>query len=154
MNEALFPLFAAICANLLAQVCKPFFYYFKTNEFHLSYALESGGFPSSHTATVTSLALTCGLIDNFNSTAFSVSVILALVICYDAANVRYYSGQNIQVTKQLIKDIETLTSTKLTDPIYQTRLKGVLGHKWVEVLGGVIWGLATGGLLYILFFGI
>lgn len=151
MIDNLFPLWAAITANLLAQLSKPFFYYLKTNQWRWSHIVESGGFPSSHTATVSALALATGFIDHFQSTAFSVSVIVCLVICYDAANVRYYSGQNIRVTLQLIKDIELLTSTKLTDPIYQTRLKTVLGHKWIEVAGGFIWGLATTGILYLLF---
>ncbi len=110
---------------------------------------ESGGFPSSHTATVSALALAAGFVDNFSSTAFSVSVIMCLVVCYDAANVRYYSGQNIKVTQQLIKDIENLTRIQLNDPIYQTKLKAVLGHKWIEVAGGLLWGLTTCSVVYL-----
>lgn len=51
------------------------------------------------------------------------------------ANVRYYAGQNIKITKQLIQDIEVLTQTTLENPIYRQKIKEVLGHKWVEVVG-------------------
>lgn len=152
MNNNLFPLIAALVSNLIAQLSKPFFYYIKNKQWKWHMILESGGFPSSHTSTVVGLALGCGFVDNFNSTTFSIALILALVVCYDAANVRYYSGQNIQVTKQLIKDIEILMNLKLDDPIYQTKLKGVLGHKWIEVFGGIIWGLVSTSILYILLF--
>ena len=152
MISNLFPLWAALIANVIAQVSKPFFYYIKTNQWRWTHIFESGGFPSSHTATASSLALATGIVDHFQSSAFAVAVIVCLVICYDAANVRYYSGQNIGITQQLVKDIELLTSTKLTDPVYQTRLKSVLGHKWIEVGGGFIWGIATTGILYLLFY--
>ena len=73
-----------------------------------------------------------------------------MIICYDAANVRYYAGQNIKITRQLIEDIQELTKTKLTDPIYLTKIKNVLGHTWVEVIGGVIHGLVIAGILFYL----
>ena len=149
MINELFPLWVAILANLIAQGCKPFFNYLKSGEWDWKMVFESGGFPSSHTATVSALALATGFVDNFSSTAFSVSVIMCLVVCYDAANVRYYSGQNIKVTQQLIKDIENLTRIQLNDPIYQTKLKAVLGHKWIEVAGGLLWGLTTCSVVYL-----
>ena len=64
-------------------------------------------------------------------------------------NVRYYAGQNIQITQQLIKDISELSQIKLDDPIYFTKMKDVLGHKGFEVLGGIILGLIVAGVLFL-----
>ena len=96
--------------------------------------------PSSHTALVTALALSVGLQEAFSSTIFAVTAALAVIVIYDAANVRYYSGQNIKVTQQLVKDVQENLHTEFDDPIYQIKLKDVLGHKWMEVIAGLLLG--------------
>ena len=65
---------------------------------------------------------------------------------------RYYAGKNIQLTKQLISDLEEMKGLKFSDPIYQERLKSVLGHKYVEVIGGIVLGAILPLLLYPLFY--
>ncbi len=146
----MYPFWAAITANLVAQLLKPLVYYHNTKEWVPHLAVESGGFPSSHTATVVSLALAVGIQERFSSTVFAVAAMFALVVIYDAANVRYYAGQNIRITQQLIRDIQILTEAKLDDPIYMTRVKEVLGHKWMEVIAGVGIGLLIAALTYFL----
>jgi len=146
----MYPFWAALSANLVAQMLKPVFHYIRTREWKPSLVIESGGFPSSHTSTVTALTLSVGITENFNSTIFAVTLAFGLIVAYDAANVRYYAGQNIRVTQQLIKDIQILTQTQLSDPIYLMKIKEVLGHKWTEVFGGIVVGLLLGSLLYFL----
>ena len=90
---------------------------------------------------VSALALSVGIRESFNSTIFAVTMALACIVVYDAANVRYYSGQNIKITQQLIKDIQKQTDVKFEDPIYHTRVKQVLGHRWIECIGGILIGL-------------
>lgn len=143
-----YPIVAAISANILAQLLKPLFHYLKTRERNFKLILESGGFPSSHTSLVVALTFAIGYQDLFSSTFFYISFVFSLIVIYDAANVRYYAGQNIQMTKQLIKDIENLTQTKLDDPVYLQKVKVVLGHKWVEVFGGVVVGFLMASLMY------
>ncbi len=147
----MFPLIAALVANLSAQIIKPVFFHRIHKVWNFDIIFASGGFPSSHTAAVTALCIAVGIVDGLDSTTFAISIILALIVCYDAANVRFYAGQNIRITQQLIKDIEDLTQTRLDDPIYMMKVKNVLGHKWVEVIGGVIWGSMITGIYYLLF---
>jgi hypothetical protein len=64
--------------------------------------------------------------------------------------VRYYAGQNIKITQQLIRDVQLLTQVQLNDPIYLVKVKEVLGHKWTEVFGGILVGLIMAGIVYIL----
>lgn len=150
MLGIMYPFYAALFANLVAQSLKPVFHYVRTRQWKPLLIIESGGFPSSHTSTVTALTLAVGIQENFYSTIFAVTLGFSLIVAYDAANVRYYAGQNIKVTQQLIRDIQLLTKVQLDDPIYLVKIKEVLGHKWTEVFGGVIVGLIMAGVVYYL----
>lgn len=148
MGMTYYPVIAALTANLIAQLLKPLFHYFKTGKRDLSYVFESGGFPSSHTSMVVALTFALGFISDFRSDAFFISSIFSLTVIFDAANVRYYAGQNIRITKALIEDLELLTQTQLSNPVYQEKLKEVLGHKWIEVFGGFVLGSLHASILY------
>ena len=135
------PFFSAMAAGITAQALKPVFYYMKKKEWRWGLMKASGGFPSSHSALVSALALAVGLQENFRSSIFAVTLALAVIVIYDAANVRYYSGQNIKVTQQLIRDLQEQQPEQFDDPIYQMKMKSVLGHKWLEIIGGICIGL-------------
>ena len=137
----MYPFWSAIVSAVLAQFLKPVFYWLVHREWKWNLVKDSGGFPSSHSAMVSALALSVGIRESFNSTIFAVTMALACIVIYDAANVRYYSGQNIKITQQLIKDIQKQTDVKFEDPIYHTRVKQVLGHRWIECIGGILIGL-------------
>jgi uncharacterized protein len=146
----MYPFWAALIANVVAQALKPLFYYLRTKQWKPMLIIESGGFPSSHTSTVTALTLAVGIQEHFSSTIFAVTLMFGLIVAYDAANVRYYAGQNIRITQQLIKDIQELTKTKLDDPIYLLKIKEVLGHKWTEVIGGFVVGVMLALIIYMI----
>lgn len=149
MSSVYYPIISAIVANLCAQILKPFFFYMRTGEFDWDLITESGGFPSSHTSLVVGLTFALGYISDFSSQYFFIAAVFSLTVIYDAANVRYYAGQNIKMTKQLIRDIEVLTSTTLDNPVYREKVKEVLGHKWVEVIGGFLVGFITASIFYL-----
>ncbi|MBE6122729.1 MAG: divergent PAP2 family protein [Solobacterium sp.] len=139
--RSMYPFWSAIISAVIAQALKPFIFYFRKRVFRWRMAFDSGGFPSSHSALVSALALSVGLQEHFRSTIFAVALTLAVIVIYDAANVRYYSGQNIKITQQLVKDVQESLNTEFDDPIYSIKLKEVLGHKWVEVIGGILLGM-------------
>jgi len=140
MIRTMYPFWSAITAAVIAQLLKPLLKYPKTHKWDWRLAKAAGGFPSSHSALVSALALSVGLHDKFSSTIFAVTMALAVIVIYDAANVRYYTGQNIKVTQQLVKDLQENQPSEFNDPIYSTKLKNVLGHKWREVIGGILLG--------------
>ncbi|MEG0176407.1 divergent PAP2 family protein [Anaerorhabdus sp.] len=146
----MYPFWACLIAIFSAQLVKPVFVYFRTRHWDWTEMFASGGYPSSHTAGVAALSLAVGLQEQFSSTIFAVSLAFSLIVTYDAANVRFYAGRNIQITQQLIKDIQILTQVKLEDPIYLTKVKEVLGHKWIEVIGGIFHGIVVAGVIYFL----
>lgn len=139
--DSFYPLAVALVCNLLAQILKPIVLYLRTKKFDIHQCIACGGFPSSHSSTVTGLTVAIGLCEGFNSTLFAITCVFSFIVIYDAANVRYYAGRNIQLTQQLIHDLEGLKELKFSDPIYQEKIKSVLGHKYVEVLGGMVLGV-------------
>lgn len=146
--ENIYPITAAILANLLAQVLKPYFLYRKTKSFDIHQTIASGGFPSSHSSTVTALSTAIALQQGIESTYFAISLIFSIIVIYDAVNVRYYAGKNIQLTKQLVSDLEKINQTTFDNPIYHEKIKTVLGHKLIEVIGGIGLGLIIALLIY------
>ena len=141
--SSLYPLVTALLSNILAQVLKTVVYYYRTGKWDFHWVIASGGFPSSHSSTVTALSLSIGIQEGFDSAIFAVTTIFSFIVMYDACHVRYYSGKNIELTQQLVKDLREMTGLHFDDPIYQEKLKNVLGHKFVEVIGGFVVGLAV-----------
>lgn len=149
--SSLYPLVTALLSNILAQVLKTVVYYYRTGKWDFHWVIASGGFPSSHSSTVTALSLSIGIQEGFDSAIFAVTTIFSFIFMYDACHVRYYSGKNIELTQQLVKDLREMTGLHFDDPIYQEKLKNVLGHKFVEVIGGFVVGLAVPLILCPLF---
>lgn len=148
MFASLFPLLAALISNVIAQLLKPVVLYFRTGKIDLHWCIASGGFPSSHSSTVTALSTAVAIVEGVNSTLFAITAIFSFIVIYDAVNVRYYAGKNIQLTKQLISDLESLNRHKFSDPIYQEKIKTVLGHKFIEAIGGIVLGFVVTFALY------
>uniref|UniRef100_A0A2N9IKJ4 Uncharacterized protein n=1 Tax=Fagus sylvatica TaxID=28930 RepID=A0A2N9IKJ4_FAGSY len=75
------PLLSAFLSCALAQFLKLFTTWYKEKRWDSRRMLGSGGMPSSHSATVTSLALAIGLQEGMGGSAFAVAVVLACVVC-------------------------------------------------------------------------
>ena len=148
MMESLYTITAAILANLIAQILKPYFLYRKTKCFDIHQTIASGGFPSSHSSTVIALSTAIALQQGIQSTYFAIALVFSIIVIYDAVNVRYYAGKNIQLTKQLIADLEEMNHIKFNHAIYHEKIKTVLGHKLIEAIGGILLGLAVAFMLY------
>lgn len=91
--------------------------------------------PSSHAAFVVSLAVSVGLAEGFTSSLFAVSVVVALVVMYDAAGVRRAAGQQAKILNKLVEDWE-----KNNFENTEKKLKELLGHTPVEVFAGAVLG--------------
>lgn len=149
MSIEYYPLIAAILSSILAQLLKPFYKYIKTRRFDIYEVFAAGGFPSSHTSTMSGLALAFGLRDGFSSNSFIIVFVLMGIVAYDAMNVRYYAGKHIELTRQLIDDLKELQSLKLDDPIYFAKMKQILGHERIEVFGGFVLGIIVSYVLFL-----
>ena len=109
-----------------------------------------GGMPSGHSATVTSLALMCGIREGFGSTLFAIAAVFAIVVMHDALGVRRETGKQalsiIQITALLNEYI-----VEKDEEIKVDKLKTLVGHTPLQVFCGALVGLIV-VLLYILIF--
>lgn len=147
-----YSILAALLANVLAQVLKVLLVFVQKKKFEPQMLLACGGFPSSHTSTVSALAIAVGHQQGFRTPLFAVTVIFASIVMYDACNVRWYSGRNIEVTAQLVRDLKMSGVLCGDSPLYEEKLKMILGHRKAEVLGGLLLGVLVAQSLWLAFF--
>lgn len=125
---------AGIIAWVSAQVVKMIIYCFVNKKFEIERLVGDGGMPSSHSATVTSVALTTGYIEGFNSAIFGIAFIIAIIVMHDASGVRLETGKQARVIKELV------SATEISP---EERLKEFVGHTNVQVFAGFCLGIVT-----------
>ena len=112
----------------------------KNKKINFKRLVETGGMPSSHSATVTSLMTSIGIAEGFNSTIFAVSFVFSVIVMYDAAGVRRAAGKQATILNQLINSKQVYVDTN-------EKLKELLGHTPFQVFVGAIYGIALASLL-------
>lgn len=127
----------AVLANVVAQGLKLVIYSLLERRWSWERMLESGGMPSSHSATVAALATGVGLETGLDSTLFAVTMIFALIVMYDATGIRRAAGQQAELLNDLVEELRTV----LHEGFKPTPLKELLGHTYLEVLMGAILGV-------------
>ena len=70
---------------LITQVFKTIYFSIKNRKIDLFTLIPTGGLPSSHSALVASLATVIFKTNGVRSTEFAISVILAIIVMYDAS---------------------------------------------------------------------
>lgn len=124
----------------LAQGYKVIYEICTKKTFTLGTLWGTGGMPSSHTSTVTSLATSIALIKGHRSAEFAIAMVLAGVVMYDASGIRRAAGKQAGIINRLIEKIHN--SSMLTG-VQEEKLKELLGHTPFEVLVGGILGVVV-----------
>ncbi|MGL5513211.1 MAG: divergent PAP2 family protein [Sporomusa sp.] len=138
-------LMTAVTAWFTAQVLKIITTYWRYGVFDAGRLLGAGGMPSSHTALVVSLAVGIALKEGLESDLLAIAVILAGIVMYDAAGVRRAAGKQAKVINKLVREM------RVNHKIGDGRLKELLGHTPLEVLGGAVHGTLIAYALYVLY---
>ena len=135
-------LIIALCAWMLAQLVKLLVALVQGKGLDLSFFVSSGGMPSAHSAMVCALATAVGMKDGFGSAYFAITVILALVVTYDAAGVRQSVGQQSVVLNRIILEL------KRKEPMIKIEadLRELMGHTPFEVYIGAALGIGMAWL--------
>ena len=107
-------LFAALISWFVAQALKIPIYHHVEHVWDFSRFHGSGGMPSSHSAMVTGTAIMIGGLYGFDSGLFALSVVVAMIVMYDAAGVRRETGTQATVINQILKDM-LLNGKKISD---------------------------------------
>ena len=123
----------------IAQFLKIFSPIFKKRKPTFSLLFETGGMPSSHSASVSSLCTSVAIIYGVDSVYFAISFVLATIVMYDATGIRREAGKHAKALNQLLfenkKDIFETKQFK--------EFKEFLGHTPLEVLAGCILGVVV-----------
>ncbi|MCL2096365.1 MAG: divergent PAP2 family protein [Oscillospiraceae bacterium] len=138
--------YALICAALgwfIASVAKIIIILIRERRIDFRKLVASGGMPSSHSATVSSLAAAIGRTDGTGSSIFALACIFAFIVMYDAAGVRRAAGEQARILNQIVNNFQNNFSwNNKNDTVYlKKNLKELIGHTPLEVFAGSFLGI-------------
>ena len=135
---------SAVIAWSLAQIIKVPVEYFRSGKTNWALLLSSGGMPSSHSAIMVGATYGAGLFIGFDSAIFAVVFPITMIVIYDATGVRRQAGFHAEKINLLIRELLS------GDFKAEKKLREVLGHTPLEALFGVLLGLLTAHITWLL----
>ena len=123
---------SAILSWFFAQFFKKIIDSIRAGELGLKRFLETGGLPSSLSASFCGLAAAAAIREGFTSSVFALSLVLATVVMYDAMGVRQAAGQHAREINEIKKQLGDDDSDNLPEK---------LGHRPTEVMSGAVLGI-------------
>lgn len=130
-------------AWFIAQLLKVILTLLFEKKLDVSRFIGSGGMPSSHSSSVTSLAAAIGNKLGYESPEFALALVFALIVMYDAAGVRRAVGKQAVIINTMLEDIHAHKKHVFTEQ----RLKELVGHTPVEVLAGAVLGIIVANIM-------
>ncbi len=130
----------AVCAWAAAQVAKVVMTLVVERRWDWRHILSSGGMPSSHSATVCAMATAVARLYGLGSPLFAIAAVLAVVVMYDAFNVRRETGEQAKVLNYMMDHWDQ----RKPEDLFGKDLKELIGHTPFQVLMGAALGVAVG----------
>ena len=138
----------SVSSWFVAQFLKTVIYALENKKWDWSRLFGDGGMPSGHSATVSSLAMLSALTFGFDSFEFAVTAILAIIVCHDAMGVRLETGKQAVKINEILEVFELLAPDKISE----ANLKEFVGHTPIQVMAGILLGIANAVVMYFLAF--
>ncbi len=120
----LYPFLIPLVVGLLCEFTKIVTEGIETGQWHAS-IFRPGGMPSTHSAFVTSLLIVVGRKLGVGSVEFAIAFTFACIVWYDAMSSRKAIGEQAKLLNRLQ---------------HWEHLSERLGHSFLEVLGGIMFG--------------
>ena len=137
MNTIVIAAFAAWLFAQLAKICIGFLRYGSNEKRRILWRMIwAGGMPSAHSAVIAASAFTVLRASGSQSALFGLSLVMACIVIYDRS--RMYA---IYCTFQM--RYPELKQAVQNDPL----LKDLVGHRFSEIVTGVIIGLVAGCIM-------
>lgn len=114
-----------IVVGVLCECAKLMIASIKKGEIDYDAFFASGGFPSTHSAFVTSLLIIVWRKMGVESVEFAIVAVFAAVVWYDAMGSRRAIGMQAEALNKLI---------------HKKRFRTRIGHSFKEVVGGIVFG--------------
>ena len=128
-------LISAFFVQFLAQAVKIIIYSIRDGKLNMGYATSAGGMPSTHAAFVAALSFSVGIRHGFDSDLFAICVVFSGIVVYDAGRLR-------RTVEAHSKALNRIVSKVL--PGEKVELPEMVGHTFMEILVGIIFGGAAG----------
>lgn len=130
----------------IAQVLKTIIHFIVSKEFDLERMIGSGGMPSCHTASVIGLLYATIYSKGLDGFEFPMAAMFAIIVMYDAMNVRMETGKQAVVLNLFLRNEEIKEHLKGTriEEWPKVILKEYVGHTPVQVVAGILIGVLTG----------
>lgn len=137
-------LWTAIAASISAQLLKVFLILLLEGRWRPAAFMETGGMPSSHSAMVGAITTGVGITQGVGSPLFAVAAVLGLIVMYDATGVRHSNGVQARLLNELVAELRAV----VREGFAPKPVKVLLGHTYLEVLIGLLIGIAVGLLSF------
>lgn len=131
-------LWAAAFGWTAAQFIKFSRHYIRARRMDFGFFVSTGGMPSAHSALVSALATSVGIINGMGSPLFAVTAIFAMIVMFDAQGVRRAAGHQARVLNQIVDEV-----MKQHHLPKREKLAELLGHTRHEVLVGMLLGIVV-----------
>ena len=144
------PRFVAPCLRwFIAQVLKTIINFIITKEFNPERLIGSGGMPSCHSATVIALLFATIYCKGLEGFEFPMAAIFAIIVMYDAMNVRMETGKQAVILNLFLKNEEIRSHLKDASKGEWPKiiLKEYVGHTPAQVIAGILIGIVIGYLV-------
>ena len=130
----------AIFAWFVAQVLKTIINFILNRNLDLKRLVGSGDMPSSHSAFICAATMSIGQVCGWRDPLFSLSAAIALVVMYDACNVRRAAGEQAKVLNYVMEHWKEMPAELKG----KKRLNENLGHTLPQVIMGALLGTIIG----------
>jgi hypothetical protein len=134
-------LIAALAGAFSAQFLKPFLLWPIERKFRPGLFISTGGMPSSHSAMVVALTTSIYMTEGLTSLAFAIALSFSLITMHDAMGIRRAAGKQAEVINEWSRLLAQIHADGEFTP---ENLKTMLGHSFIQVIGGMVVGLITG----------
>ena len=132
-------LLTGAAAWVISQVIKTIIHLIINHRIVWERLVGDGGMPSSHSATVCSVAVACGLYCGWGSPEFAVAFFLAAIVMHDARGVRQETGKQAKVINNMMDWF-----VQNSDISPEEKLKEFVGHSPTQVFFGALLGIIVG----------
>ena len=129
----------SILAWAMAQIIKFFVVLVRNHRLDWRHILSSGGMPSSHSAFVCACASSVGMMEGWTSVSFAIAAVVAIVVMYDASNVRRAAGEMAKILNYMMEHWQ-----EMRPEFFFIFLKELLGHTPFQVVMGALLGVTVG----------
>ena len=136
-------LVSAVLSWFLAQLIKGLLFLLHEHQLSANRFLGSGGMPSSHSATVTALTVSSGMVYGVDSGIFALSFLIAAIVIYDARGVRREAGKH----GRMLNELQTFLQGKSTPLSRAEVFDELVGHTPLEIAAGMPLGVLVAVLV-------